>query len=657
MTIQQVHLSHEKYRPDIDGLRALAVLAVVTFHAFPSLARGGFIGVDIFFVISGFLISTIIFENLDRGTFCFSEFYSRRIRRIFPALLVVLITCFTIGWFALSADEYMQLGKHIAGGTGFVANFILWNEVGYFDNLAETKPLLHLWSLGIEEQFYIVWPLLIWFAWRQKFNLLTITIVLTATTFIININGIKQDVVATFYLPHSRFWELLSGSLLAWFTLYKSQVFTKSKGRFYNTLACIFYVDKIENKGKTLANALSIVGLFLLLYGFFRFNKELSFPGAWALIPVLGTVLIIAAGPKACVNRTILSFKAVVWFGLISFPLYLWHWPLLTFARVIEGEVPSNGVRITIVALSIALAWLTCKLVENPLRFGKHGKVKVAVLIVLAGIIGYVGFFTYTRDGLIFRDLAKRLTAISEAKKDWHYKPTQLIDGKIVGLHKFKGRRDETVLFVGSSLMGQYFPRVPFIYSADLPKFSTIYASRNHCTPIPFFTNMSDPEKINCEDYYKAAINLALDRSVTKVVFAAYWEDFYVDGKLTKAAEKFSQDLLDLRGQGKKIYIITNPPYDKRFHPDSTAKAIRKSRLSGVNDYSIPRNKIEPNIKNFLSFGSLVGATIINPFDYLCSDVSCPVVLDGKPLYKDDTHMRASYAESHAKFIDELVND
>ena len=167
-------LTLPKYRADIDGLRAIAVLSVVGFHAFPKWVAGGFIGVDIFFVISGFLISTIIFGNLTAGTFSFIEFYSRRVRRIFPALLLLLIACYAFGWFALLADEYKQLGKHIAGGAGFVSNLVLWNERGYFDNSAVTKPLLHLWSLGIEEQFYIVWPLLLWLASRLRVNLLAV---------------------------------------------------------------------------------------------------------------------------------------------------------------------------------------------------------------------------------------------------------------------------------------------------------------------------------------------------------------------------------------------------------------------------------------------------------------------------------------------------
>lgn len=398
MTARQPHLSHPKYRPDIDGLRAVAVLAVVAFHAFPSWIRGGFIGVDVFFVISGYLISTIIFENLDKGTFSFTEFYSRRIRRIFPALLLVLIACFAFGWFALLADEYKQLGKHIAAGAGFISNFTLWNEAGYFDNLTETKPLLHLWSLAIEEQFYIVWPLLLWLAWKRKFNLLTITIVVAIASFVLNIKGIKQDIVATFYSPQTRFWELLSGSLLAWITLYKKDTFTNVKLKLDDWLSCIVHSEKQEANSKTLSNVLSFIGLLLLVYGFWRINKELSFPGQWALVPVLGAVLIITAGSKAWVNRTILSNKVAVWFGLISYPLYLWHWPILSFAHIVQSD--SRNIRIAAVVLSILLAWLTYKLIERPLRFGNFSKLKVTILVFLMTLIGTLGYYTYSQVNL-----------------------------------------------------------------------------------------------------------------------------------------------------------------------------------------------------------------------------------------------------------------
>lgn len=394
MTTPISHLSHPKYRPDIDGLRAVAVLSVVAFHAFPAWMKGGFIGVDVFFVISGFLISTIIFENLDSGAFSFSEFYSRRIRRIFPALIVVLMFSLAFGWLLLLPEELNQLGKHILAGAGFVSNFVLWSEAGYFDNSAETKPLLHLWSLGIEEQFYIIWPFVLWFAWKHKFNLLTLTLIVALVSFSLNLKGVKQDSVATFYSPQTRFWELLSGSILAWLKIYKNKSFVSSKLWIASWFAKVIHRDAVEEGGKALSNVLSFIGSMLLAYGFWRITKDVSFPGIWAVIPVLGSILIIIAGPRAWINRRILSNKIVVWFGLISFPLYLWHWPILSFARVIESEVPSRTIRLLLLLLSILLAWLTVKFVEKPFRYG-DAKVKLKLVIlsgsvlVLAGI-GYI---------------------------------------------------------------------------------------------------------------------------------------------------------------------------------------------------------------------------------------------------------------------------
>ena len=397
------HLTHPKYRPDIDGLRAVAILSVVGFHAFPEWIKGGFIGVDIFFVISGYLISTIIFDSLEHKHFSFAEFYSRRIKRIFPALLVVLVSCFVFGWFALLADEYKQLGKHIAGGAGFVSNFIFWNESSYFDNAAETKPLLHLWSLGIEEQFYIVWPLLLWLAWKRNFNFLTITLIVVLISFVLNISKVGADAVATFYSPQTRFWELLAGSILAYTTLHRPQF----KHSFDAWLGKIIFAHPSDMDGKALRNIKAFVGAGLIAAGVLVITKEYHFPGWWALLPILGAVLLISAGTQAWLNRVVLSNKILVWFGLISFPLYLWHWPLLAFARIVESETPSRQIRIVAVLLSVLLAWLTYRLIEKPIRFGNHGKAKTIGLFVLMAIVGVVGYNIYKRDGLEFRKIAQ----------------------------------------------------------------------------------------------------------------------------------------------------------------------------------------------------------------------------------------------------------
>jgi len=374
-------LTHPKYRSEIDGLRAIAVLLVVIFHASPGRLNGGFVGVDIFFVISGFLISSIILENLNNNTFSFTTFYGRRIRRIFPALSIVLIASLAFGWFELLPGEYKQLGKHIAGGASFISNFLLWGESGYFD-IPETKPLLHLWSLGIEEQFYIIWPLLLFVMFKSRLNLLTVIGVVALFSFVINIETTARDTIAAFYSPQARFWELLVGSSLAYLSLYKMQLLPKP--------------DSV------VAHLLSFGGVALIAVAALITRKG-SFPGWWAGLPTIATAAIIFAGPQVWLNRELLSSRVLVWFGLISFPLYLWHWPLLSFARIVEGETPNRTMRIGTVLTSIGLAWLTYWLVETRVRKGTYMAAKSLVLCVVILAVGCAGYAVDTFNGFTSR--------------------------------------------------------------------------------------------------------------------------------------------------------------------------------------------------------------------------------------------------------------
>ncbi len=387
------------YRAEIDGLRAFAVLSVVAFHAFPSWLKGGFIGVDVFFVISGFLITSHIFENLDKGQFSFTDFFGRRIRRIFPALILVMACSLAFGWFALLADEFAQLGKHVASGAAFIINFVLVDESGYFDNAAETKPMLHLWSLAVEEQFYIVWPLVLWLAWKLKFNLLTITIFVAAVSFYLNLSFVKSHPTETFFWPMGRFWELLSGSILAWLLLYKSDPLSRFKLWVDKFVVRIISSNEVEADGSATSNLMSFFGLLFLAYGVIRINESLSFPSEWALIPVLGAVLIIASGSKAWLNRIFLMNPIAVWFGLISYPLYLWHWPILSFLQIVEGEMPHRDARILAVLLSVLLAWLTYKYIEKPIRFGSaKRKISAALIAIVLFSLGGVGYLVSVTD-------------------------------------------------------------------------------------------------------------------------------------------------------------------------------------------------------------------------------------------------------------------
>ena len=387
--------SHKSvYRPEIDGLRAFAVLSVVVFHAFPGWLKGGFIGVDVFFVISGFLITTHIFESLEKGQFSFANFFARRIRRIFPALILVMVCSLVFGWFVLLVDEYAQLGKHIASGATYIINFILVDETGYFDNAAETKPMLHLWSLAIEEQFYIIWPLVLWCAWKRKFNLLTVTVIAAAISFYLNIRHVHTKPVETFFWPTGRFWELLSGSILAWLLLYKSELLEKLKLWLDRHIARFTFSKGKLSDGSIVASIMALVGFALLVYGIIRIDDSLAFPSLWALIPVFGTVLIIAGGSNAWLNRIIMMNPIAIWFGLISYPLYLWHWPILSFLQIYNGDIPHRDNRITAVVISIFLAWLTYKFIENPIRFGSFRKklnpALIAIVLFFVGGAGYV---------------------------------------------------------------------------------------------------------------------------------------------------------------------------------------------------------------------------------------------------------------------------
>lgn len=386
----QPHLSHPKYRPDIDGLRAIAVMSVVLFHAFPGRLPGGFTGVDVFFIISGYLISTIIYGSLERNSFSFTEFYARRIKRIFPALLLVLVSCYAFGWFTLFADEFGQLGKHIAGGAGFISNFVLWDESGYFDTTSDIKPLLHLWSLGIEEQFYIFWPFILWAAWKVRINTLVATLIILAASFYLNIINVNAYPTEAFYFPQSRAWELLSGSVLAYLTIHG---YTK-------------YI------GMTLRNIMSVAGIALLACGFY-FVTNSGFPGWQAIIPCLGAVLLITAGQQAWLNSKVLSSKPFVWLGLISFPLYLWHWPLLTFPRIIEGGNPSWNVRTLSVVLSIILAWLTFNYIEKPLKANSI-KLKTLILSSIMIVVGGAGLATYMFGGIPDRHVVYKYKEINQ---------------------------------------------------------------------------------------------------------------------------------------------------------------------------------------------------------------------------------------------------
>ena len=396
MTIpdQTQSLSHPRYRGDIDGLRAVAVLSVLAFHAFPGLLPGGFVGVDVFFVISGYLISTIILGNLAQGHFSFWGFYVRRIRRIFPALATVLAFCLIAGWFTLYADDYAQLGKHTASGAGFAANLLLWNESGYFDQAAKLKPLLHLWSLGIEEQFYLLWPLTLYLAWRCRIGSAKLVGAIALGSLACSLWMTQSDPVAAFYAPWSRFWELLAGALLAVLHLHHRR---RELERASDDL------PTEEPVAPLLAHALSVAGAVLVAVACITLRESDPFPGWRALLPTVGTCLLIAAGHAGVVNRRLLSPAPMRWVGQISYPLYLWHWPLLVHLNLEYPDGVAVLPRVCALIASVALATGTYYAIERPLRFGGRGRAKtIGLLLVMAGLAA-AGLVVMQQRGFVHR--------------------------------------------------------------------------------------------------------------------------------------------------------------------------------------------------------------------------------------------------------------
>ncbi|WP_076072100.1 acyltransferase family protein [Sphingomonas montana] len=351
-----------KFRQDIEGLRALAVVPIVMFHAGISRLAGGFVGVDIFFVISGFLITTIITRELAAGQFSIATFYQRRITRIFPALFVLLLVTLAVGCATMLPGELAALGGSALAATGFVSNIFFWFETDYFDAAADAKPLLHTWSLAVEEQFYILYPLLLIFVARHMAGRLRqILWGVVALSFVIGAVMVTRSPAAAFYLLPARTWELALGGLVA-----AGGFPTIARPRIRGVMAAI--------------------GLALVLIGLVAIRESMAFPVPWAVLPCLGAALMIAYGQDSMVGR-LLSVAPARWIGRISYSLYLWHWPIITFYRLETGFALGRGESIFLIALSVGAAFASYFLVERPVldRF-RHGATRPILLVGTAGL-------------------------------------------------------------------------------------------------------------------------------------------------------------------------------------------------------------------------------------------------------------------------------
>lgn len=619
---------HHQYRPDIDGLRAIAVLLVIGFHAFG--IQAGFIGVDIFFVISGYLISSIIFGDLKLGRLSILEFYQRRIKRIFPALLTVLLFCFGLGWFTLLAGEFSQLNKHISAGLGFVSNLVLLRESGYFDSASTSKILLHLWSLGIEEQFYIFWPLLLLLLWKRRSlptqvssdiylperawsaHLLPVCIgLLIVLSFVLNIAFIQSNPSTTFYLPFTRFWELLIGAALAY-----RVVVSKKSVLFFNS-----------------SQVNSFLGFGLLVVANIFINDRSAFPGWWALLPTLGAALLISSNQDAWFNRVILSNRVLVWFGLISYPLYLWHWPLLTFARILDGgrQTPS-AVRIAMVALAIFFAWLTYRFIERPIRFNKNTFFTPLKLLGLGLALFAVSGYVYLNHGLENRSAAQlSITNEGDIGHDefrtyLHARPNYCEYKDTTPqtcVEKFSSFK-EIIAVVGDS----HAEHILLGLSDAMPDTAFMLFDTNQTLPF-----ISSPLSNHFFDVIDG------NQKIDSVLLVAYWN---LRKQLLVPGSSYLQEIIPtvkkLSAHQKKVFLVDGTP-NFSFLPTKCKYDWPFLRVQQCEESKIFDKQHTQYSQDFKEATKKSSLQLIELKPLFCENNSCSMAKDGKLLFRDDNHL------------------
>jgi peptidoglycan/LPS O-acetylase OafA/YrhL len=544
------------YRSDIDGLRAVAILGVVLYHAVKDVAPGGFVGVDVFFVISGFLISGIVLRGLHARTFSFVDFYRGRIRRILPALIMVLAATWAIGWFVLGSDEYLALGRQISAAAVFASNLVLMHDSGYFAPSADVNPLLHLWSLAIEEQFYLVWPITLVLARKAKLDTAAVIAVICIASFAVTVSGDGGSDTTVFFSPMTRSWELALGALWA-----AAEI--RSRGSIDRILDNTIRYTWIQPFAVGVRDLVAGLGFTAIIASIVLFPESRTYPSWITVLPTGGAALLIAAGGRAWINRQILSHPIMVTIGLISYPLYLWHWPLISFARMALQHEPTRLMKVAIVSVALAFAWVTTAYVERPIRIGRLSAFRWRTLIpvsLLAGLAGVaaVGLATQWAEGFPIR-IPESVRFLETFRYNWGL-------GTRVGdclLNPGQDERDfggdcvdppttggqPLVVLWGDSHAGHLYPGLKHLqHSAG---FSLAQLTTSACPPI---LDIDLPLRPNCRRINDFVVRRISALKPRIVVLAASWVA-YQERNLVK----LDGSLIALRRAGVDQIILVGP--------------------------------------------------------------------------------------------------
>jgi peptidoglycan/LPS O-acetylase OafA/YrhL len=602
------------YRREIDGLRALAVLSVILFHSGFQTFSGGFVGVDIFFVISGYLITSIILAEIEAGTFTLANFYERRARRILPALFVLMALCLPFAWLWLPAQDMKSFSQSLVAVSTFASNILFWLTSGYFDTAAELKPLLHTWSLAVEEQYYLIFPLFVLLTWR--FGKTWILKSLFAV-FIISLAaahwGSTNHPNFTFYLLPTRFWELLIGGFIA----------------FY------FSLGRKQLSHKWLNELGSFMGVALIAYSIFWFDSKTPFPSLYTLVPAVGAALIIFFTTPQTSTGKLLGSQLFVGVGLISYSAYLYHQPLLAFAKLRSIDEPSSLLIGLLFASTFLLAYLSWRFVEAPFRnmLGINRK-QLFIFCILASftfvLFGLVGHFTKgfesTKNSNFLYDGDIGSIDFHKYVADKYYKcPPKSIANEALNwkgyLRCHQSNKNSEVEIV---LLGDSHAEHLFLGLADaLPQKNISFYNNNS---IPFLGN-SEFEKI-----YKS---IAQTKSIQVVFITMHWT-----GRLSQIPKNSSLEfeltnsINFLKLNGKKVYLLDDVPKFP-FSPEGCKFGFGKCEISKSNITKYEKNyayKLE-------EVASKTGVKLLKLRDFFCDDVKCSMLKNSNLLYADTHHL------------------
>lgn len=620
-------MSLMNYRREIDGLRALAVLPVIFFHAGFDTFRGGFVGVDVFFVISGYLITSIIISEKEAGVFTLKSFYERRARRILPALFVVMTACLFLAWFTILPSDIKDFSRSLIYVPVFLSNVLFSQQTGYFDTSSELKPLLHTWSLAVEEQYYVLFPLFMLLLWKYKRDMIPhalAAIGVASLAYAHHLVGTRPE--SAFFLLPSRIWELLIGASLAWLVNQRRISISKSQ----------------------LGSA---TGLMLLLYAVFAFGKNTPFPGLSALVPTIGAALIILFATPTTFVGYLLGSKALVGLGLISYSLYLWHQPLFAFARHKTFGAPGSAVLAASIFAAITLAYLTWRFVEQPVRqrrvLSKRGLIVSSIAI--SAIFLAIGTYGKNSEGF-----PKRFPALQAYLTDAKWPETYNFDKACLDQYGgeqyckiFDPTKPPTDALIGDSHANHFFFGLASGLSAH--KRNLLMQGAGGCPPFIGIDIPRHPHhgNLRCFERTNQLYENILTNTAIKNVYLSFHRSSYFDEDVSLVdvknqlnglnrrefvAAALARTIKTLEHQGKKVTIIFDMP---DLHKNQPIKCLLEA----------PDQCGSSTIftTDFLGYEALIssvrGLTSVRVFDTHKYLSEFPISVAGEWFYRDSTHL------------------